>query len=88
MNRTSVEDEDLYRVRDGILTCNFDRTKYNYNYYWYAPHQLQFTLRGFVDKDHPDDPKPNFKPQFNRDIPYGMNRYYKYYGYSQNMRIM
>ena len=80
------EDQDLYRLKDGRGTCNFDRTKYKFNYYFYATHYNATVRRNLDDKDHPDNPRLNWTVQFNGKNPYGLDRYVKYYGYSQSMR--
>ncbi len=80
------EDQDLYRIRDGRQTCHFDRTKYKFNYYFQANHFNASVRRAMDDKDHPDNPRLNWTPHFNRKHPYGLDRYVKYYGYDISMR--
>jgi hypothetical protein len=74
------EDQDLFRYKDARVTTNFDRTKYNFNYYFFGTHYNASVRRLIADKDHPDDPRVNFRPSFSMKNPYGEDRYVKYYG--------
>ncbi len=56
----SPEDDDLYRYKDSRMTTNFDRTKYNFEHYFYSPHYLQANRVHKATRDHPDDPRVNF----------------------------
>ena len=58
----------------------------NFNDYFFATHYYAYMRVNAVNKDHPEDPRQNWKPQFNKKNPYGLDRYIKYYGYSSNMR--
>jgi hypothetical protein len=82
----NIEDEDLYRYKDARITTNFDRTKYNYDQYFYGHHQFHLIRNHKASRDHPDDPRMNWRPQFG--LSYGLDRYIKYYGYSTNMRLV
>lgn len=53
----TVEDQDLYRLRDARVTTNFDRTKYKFNFYFMGTHFNSITRRSLNDKDHPDNPR-------------------------------
>jgi hypothetical protein len=55
--RTSVEDDDLYRFKDARVTTNFDRTKYNYDLYFFSPHYYAYMRNQKASRDHPDDPR-------------------------------
>lgn len=87
MFRVNIEDEDLYRYKDARITTTFDRTKYNFDSYIFAPHFFHMVRQHKGPRDHPDDPRMNWRPQ-TRHPPYGADRYVKYFGYSQNMRII
>ena len=54
--------------------------------YLKATHYNATVRRNLDDKDHPDNPRLNWTVQFNGKNPYGLDRYVKYYGYSQSMR--
>ncbi len=54
------EDEDLYRYKDARTTTNFDRTKYNFGYYFFGVHYMASVRRESANRDHPDDPRVNF----------------------------
>lgn len=82
----TAEDQDMYRMKDGRMTCHFDRAKYKFNYYFYGTHYNADIRRAIDNKDHPDNPRMNWSAQFNGKNPYGLDRYVKYYGYSANMR--
>ena len=82
----NVNDQDLFRYRDARVSTNFDRTKYKYNYYFFGAHYNASVRRAGDDKDHPDNPRFNWTPQFNNRVPYGLDRYIKYYGYDNDMR--
>lgn len=53
----SVEDDDLYRYKDARVTTNFDRTKYNYDKYFFGQHYYAVINNGKALRDHPDDPR-------------------------------
>lgn len=53
----TVEDQELYRMKDARVTTNFDRTKYKYNYSFMGTHYNAVTRRSLNDKDHPDNPR-------------------------------
>jgi len=55
--RISTDDQDLYRVKDARVTCNFDRTKYAFNNYFFGQHYQATVRRAMSDRDHPDDPR-------------------------------
>ncbi len=42
------------------MTANFDRTKYNFEYYFYSPHHLAANRVHKATRDHPDDPRVNY----------------------------
>ncbi len=56
----SVEDEDLYRYKDARVTCDFDRTKYNYDSYFHSTHSLHYLRQHKASRDHPDDPRVSY----------------------------
>jgi len=56
-NRINTEDQDLYRYKDARVTTNFDRTKYNFNFYFFAQHYHAVLRRSMSDITHPDDPR-------------------------------
>ena len=56
----NVEDDDLYRYKDHRGTTNFDRTKYNYDAYFFGPHYLASVRAHKTIRDHPDDPRVNY----------------------------
>jgi hypothetical protein len=82
------EDDDLYRLKDAMTTTNFDRTKYNFDRYFMTTHYFAFLRRNKAWRDHPDDPRMNWRPQLAGKNPYGLDRYVKYYGYAENMRVV
>lgn len=82
------EDEDLYRYKDARVFTNFDRTKYNFDYYFFATHYNAVIRQGKASRDEPDDSRNNWRPQLRGKNPYGLDRYVKYYGFSQNMRLV
>lgn len=53
----NVSDQNLYRFADARRTTNFDRTKYNYHYYFFATHYMAFMRKDIDYKDHPDNPR-------------------------------
>jgi len=55
-----VEDEDLYRWKDYRVTTNFDRTKYQFNLYFFATHMYALFRREHANKDSMDDTRVNF----------------------------
>ena len=61
----TVEDQDLYRLKDARITTNFDRTKYKFNLYFFGTHQNAVTRKILDDKDHADNPRVSFKFYFN-----------------------
>ena len=64
MFRTSVEDEEFYRYKDARITCSFDRTKYNFNFYFFAQHYFAYMRRNKTETEHPDDPRVSFFNNF------------------------
>lgn len=57
----NTDDQDLYRVKDARVTTNFDRTKYQFNNYFFGQHYQAHMRRFMDDKDHPDDPRVLWK---------------------------
>jgi len=55
----NVEDEDLYRWKDYRVTTNFDRTKYQFNLYFFPTHMYAVFRREHASKDAMDDPRVN-----------------------------
>ena len=56
----NVEDEDLYRWKDFRVTTNFDRTKYQFNLYFFATHMYAVFRREHAVKDFMDDPRVKY----------------------------
>ena len=42
------------------MTSHFDRTKYNFEHYFYSPHYLAATRVHKATRDHPDDPRVKY----------------------------
>lgn len=57
MRGVNTDDQDLYRVKDARVTCNFDRTKYAFNNYYFGQHYQASIRRLMSERDHPDDPR-------------------------------
>ena len=47
----------MYRYKDARVTTNFDRTKYNYDAYYFSPHYYAVIRNDKATRDHPDDPR-------------------------------
>lgn len=84
----NVEDDDLYRYKDARVYTNFDRTKYNFDHYFFATHYNAVIRHGKASIYEPEDARMNWRPHLRGKNPYGLDRYVKYYGFSQNMRLV
>ena len=55
--RLTPEDQDGYRMKDARVTTNFDRTKYQFQLYFFANHFFAVARRDKASTEHPDDPR-------------------------------
>lgn len=47
----------MYRWKDYRVTTNFDRTKYQFNFYFFANHMNAVFRKESATKDYMDDPR-------------------------------
>ena len=85
---TSIDDEDLLRLKDSKATLMWERTFWSLTFGIHGQHAGAF-MRGlkFYTID-PDNPQLNVRASYNIKNPYAPDRYYKGWGEMRDMRIL
>uniref|UniRef100_A0A7S3JM53 Uncharacterized protein n=1 Tax=Euplotes harpa TaxID=151035 RepID=A0A7S3JM53_9SPIT len=88
VSTTSIDDEDLLRLKDAKATMIWERTFWSFTYGLHGQHASAYMRELKYYTLTPDNPQLNARATFNRKNPYATDRYYKGWGEMRDMRLL
>uniref|UniRef100_A0A7S3JMP4 Uncharacterized protein n=1 Tax=Euplotes harpa TaxID=151035 RepID=A0A7S3JMP4_9SPIT len=88
VSTTSIDDEDLLRLKDAKATMIWERTFWSFTYGLHGQHASAYMRELKYYTLTPDNPQLNSRATFNRKNPYATDRYYKGWGEMRDMRLL
>ena len=85
---TSVDDEDLLRLKDYKATTIWERVFWSFTFTVHGQHAAAFMRNLKFYTLSPDNPQLNVRASYNKKNPYGIDRYYKGWGEMKDMRLI